>query len=157
MRFARGPFWLGSISKLTCSPPARESKFTLESSPVRWKKYSRPSSAAMNPNPRSCTSSLMVPVGIWKLLFSKAIHERTALSRRSTTAAQIAPPGDPFTVPRGLLNCQQRDPDHGRRRTRDLEPRGLPLPELPDPPDRHGYDRHLTHGRNHGKRRQVQG
>src|SRR5438105_14267662 len=64
IRFARGPFWLGSISKLTRSPPARESKFTLESRPVRWKKYSRPSSAAMKPKPRSDTSFLIVPVGI---------------------------------------------------------------------------------------------
>src|SRR5215471_5184709 len=65
IRFARGPFWLGSISKLTRSPPARESKFTLESRPVRWKKYSFPSSAAMKPKPRSETSFLMVPVGIY--------------------------------------------------------------------------------------------
>src|SRR6266566_2256735 len=64
MRLARGPFRLGSISKLTRSPPASESKFTLESRPVLWKKYSFPSSAAMKPNPRSETSFLMVPVGI---------------------------------------------------------------------------------------------
>src|SRR5438105_15237956 len=61
MRLARGPFWLGSISKLTRSPPASESKFTLESRPLRWKKYSLPSSAAMKPNPRSITSFLIVP------------------------------------------------------------------------------------------------
>src|SRR5712692_4854737 len=83
MRFARGPFWLGSISKLTRSPPARESKFTLESRPVRWKKYSFPSSAAMNPNPRSDTNFLIVPVGISKLLFSKVNHANArVLSRR---------------------------------------------------------------------------
>src|SRR5690348_15326816 len=64
IRFARGPFWLGSISNETRSPPASESKLTLESRPVRWKKYSLPSSAAMKPNPRSETSFLMVPVGI---------------------------------------------------------------------------------------------
>src|SRR5450756_933944 len=69
IRFARGPFWLGSISKLTRSPPASESKLTAESRPVRWKKYSRPSSAAMNPNPRSETNFLMVPVGISLLPF----------------------------------------------------------------------------------------
>ena len=40
MRFARGPFWLGSISKLTRSPPASESTLKLESRPVLWKKYS---------------------------------------------------------------------------------------------------------------------
>jgi hypothetical protein len=64
IRFARGPFWLGSISNETRSPPASESKLTLESRPVRWKKYSLPSSAAMKPNPRSETSFLIVPVGI---------------------------------------------------------------------------------------------
>src|SRR5260370_15215913 len=87
IRFARGPFWLGSISKLTRSPPASESKFTAESSPVRWKKYSRPSSAAMNPNPRSETNFLMVPVGISLLPHGKQCRERTALSRTSTAAA----------------------------------------------------------------------
>src|SRR5437762_9974725 len=49
----------------------------LESRPVRWKKYSFPSSAAMNPNPRSETSFLIVPVGIDKPPFSKACRERT--------------------------------------------------------------------------------
>jgi hypothetical protein len=77
IRFARGPFWLGSISKLTRSPPASESKFTAESRPVRWKKYSRPSSAAMNPNPRSETNFLMVPVGIsYSLLESNVANAR---------------------------------------------------------------------------------
>src|ERR1700681_22772 len=77
IRFARGPFWLGSISKLTRSPPANESKFTAESRPVRWKKYSRPSSAAIKPNPRSETNFLMVPVGISLLPSRKQCRERT--------------------------------------------------------------------------------
>src|SRR6266851_799423 len=93
IRLARGPFWLASISKLTRSPPASESKLTLESRPVRWKKYSFPSSAAMKPNPRSETSFFMVPVGIDKLLFSKAIHERTVLSRRSDRDEHHPPSG----------------------------------------------------------------
>src|SRR6202162_411629 len=100
MRFARGPFWLGSISKLTRSPPASESKFTLESRPVRWKKYSRPSSAAMNPKPRSETSFLMVPVGISQLLFSKAILANArVLSRRIDDRGDHRPrSGDRFTL-----------------------------------------------------------
>src|SRR5256885_12906322 len=76
MRFARGPFWLGSTSKLTRSPPARESKLTLESRPVRWKKYSFPSSAAMKPKPRSETSFLTVPVGIEISSSRKLVRER---------------------------------------------------------------------------------
>src|SRR5260370_16303633 len=51
IRFARGPFWLGSISKLTPSPPARESKFTAQSTPVRRQQYSRPSTAPPHPTP----------------------------------------------------------------------------------------------------------
>src|SRR5579859_5750432 len=113
MRFARGPFWLGSISKLTRSPPARESKFTLESRPVRWKKYSLPSSAAIKPNPRSETSFLMVPVGIALLLFSKACHERTGPFEKIPTAANIARhPGDEITLP-------------PKRRPRTVAKRGL--------------------------------
>src|SRR5690242_13728297 len=92
IRLARGPFWLGSISKLTRSPPARESKFTLESRPVRWKKYSLPSSAAMKPNPRSETSFLMVPVGIDLSSSRKSPHERTALSRRIDDRSADRPP-----------------------------------------------------------------
>src|SRR5256885_16661667 len=59
---ARGPFGLDSISNETFSPPWRPSKSP--SVPLRWKKYSCPSSALINPKPRSETSFLMVPVGI---------------------------------------------------------------------------------------------
>src|SRR5256885_6432861 len=59
---ARGPLGLDSISNETFSPPWRPSKSP--SVPLRWKKYSCPSSALMNPKPRSETSFLMVPVGI---------------------------------------------------------------------------------------------
>src|SRR5262252_5804540 len=84
MRLARGPFWLGSISKFTRSPPASESKLTLESSPVRWKKYSLPSSAAMKPNPRSETSFLIVPVGIYEPPFSKVMSRTHASFREAS-------------------------------------------------------------------------
>src|SRR5438034_1803476 len=59
---ARGPLGLDSISNWTFSPPWRPSKSP--SVPLRWKKYSCPSSALINPKPRSETSFLMVPVGI---------------------------------------------------------------------------------------------
>src|ERR1700680_4027742 len=92
IRFARGPFWLGSISKLTRSPPASESKFTLGSRPVRWKKYSPPSSAAMNPNPRSDTNFLMVPVGISHSPSRKHVHERTGPFEKNGDRGAHRPP-----------------------------------------------------------------
>src|SRR4029077_1053539 len=52
------------MSKLTVSPPRRLSKFSEVSTPLGWKKYSLPSSAAMNPNPRSDTIFFTVPLGI---------------------------------------------------------------------------------------------
>src|SRR5262249_30878752 len=50
------------ISNWTFSPPVRRSKSSDGVSPLRWKKYSFPSSAAMKPKPRSETTFLMVPV-----------------------------------------------------------------------------------------------
>src|SRR5438445_10140513 len=52
------------MSKLTVSPPRRLSKLSEVSTPLWWKKYSLPSSAAMNPNPRSETIFFTVPFGI---------------------------------------------------------------------------------------------
>src|SRR3977135_4186219 len=51
------------MSKLTVSPPRRLSKLSEVSKPLWWKKYSLPSSAAMNPNPRSETIFFTVPFG----------------------------------------------------------------------------------------------
>src|SRR5580704_10077476 len=59
---ARGPLSLRSISKLTRSSPARFSNVSELSSPLRWKKYSCPSSAVMKPKPRSATIFFTVPV-----------------------------------------------------------------------------------------------
>src|SRR5262249_17391668 len=47
---------------MTLSPPMSESKLTDASIPLRWKKYSLPSAASINPKPRSDTTFLMVPV-----------------------------------------------------------------------------------------------
>src|ERR1700736_4526831 len=52
------------MSKLTVSPPRRLSKLSEVSTPLWWKKYSLPSSAAKNPNPRSETIFFTVPFGI---------------------------------------------------------------------------------------------
>src|SRR5579864_9495460 len=127
MRLARGPFWLGSISKLTRSPPDSESKLTLESRPVRWKKYSLPSSAAMNPNPRSETNFLIVPVGIGQLLFSKASHERTGpfeKIRPRRTSPRL--PEDESTLPPRFRALTQRarrlPPPRPRRRKSSVRP-----------------------------------
>src|SRR5487761_1420094 len=59
---ARGPLSLVSTEKLTRSPTARLSKLSEGSRPLRWKKYSTPSSAVMNPKPRSDTTFLTLPV-----------------------------------------------------------------------------------------------
>src|SRR6476646_759541 len=137
MRLARGPFWLGSISKLTRSPPASESKLTLESRPVLWKKYSFPSSAAMKPNPRSETSFLMVPVGIDNLLFSKVKSQNArVLSRRSERGEHRPTTGDRLTLPVKPLGGQQGDSDKSRRGAGELDA-GVPaLTQLPHAPDR---------------------
>src|SRR5665213_3397373 len=104
IRFARGPFWLVSISKLTRSPPASESKFTLESRPVRWKKYSRPSSAAMKPKPRSETSFLMVPVGISNSSSRKQARKRAGPFENKSRPRRSSPDkGRRFYLITGLL------------------------------------------------------
>src|SRR5450759_5598446 len=105
IRFARGPFWLASISKLTRSPPASESKLTAESRPVRWKKYSRPSSAAMNPNPRSETNFLTVPVGISLLPSRKHDRERTGpFEKLDDRGAHRPPSGRPIYLITGAAS-----------------------------------------------------
>src|SRR5262249_41161067 len=81
-RLARGPFGLCSTSNVTRSPPVSESKFSDVSMPVRWKKYSFPSSAAMTPNPRSDTTFLIVPWDIKKLPFSNFCPNARVCSRR---------------------------------------------------------------------------
>jgi hypothetical protein len=60
---ARGPFGEGSSSKLTRCPSFNESNEP-SCTELRWKNHSCPPSSRMNPNPRSLTSLLMVPVGI---------------------------------------------------------------------------------------------
>src|SRR5207237_6797191 len=59
---ARGPLAEGSSSKLTRWPSFSWSK--LPCTELRWKNHSCPPSSRMNPNPRSRTSRLMVPLDI---------------------------------------------------------------------------------------------
>src|SRR5215831_3738224 len=159
MRLARGPFWLGSISKLTRSPPARESKLTLESRPVRWKKYSRPSSAAMKPNPRSDTSFLMVPVGIYHSSSRKLVTNARPFREDFDDRSAHRPPQATLlayhAVPAAPSEGQEGHPHQRRRRSRDLERRGLPLTQLPHAPHRDGDNRGLAHRRDHRQRRDV--
>src|SRR5712691_4910758 len=70
------------MSKLTVSPPRRLSKLSEVSTPLWWKKYSLPSSAAMNPNPRSETIFFTVPFGIAVLLLSNTEWNASALFER---------------------------------------------------------------------------
>src|SRR2546428_3208455 len=84
---ARGPFGLDSISNETFSPPWRPSKSP--SVPLRWKKYSCPSSALINPRPRSETSFLMVPVGISISYLSNGGVDQTAWAARDVQHAPL--------------------------------------------------------------------
>src|ERR1700694_150292 len=70
------------MSKLTVAPPRRLSKLSEVSTPLWWKKYSFPSSAAMNPNPRSETIFFTVPFGIAVLLLSNTEWNASALFER---------------------------------------------------------------------------
>src|SRR5947209_10097017 len=155
MRFARGPFWLDSISNWTRSPPASESKFTFESRPVRWKKYSFPSSAAMKPNPRSETNFLIVPVGIdSKPPFSKACRERTGPFENSDAGDRPRLRGHAYLSTRS--RGQQRDSGKRRDRSGELDRRAFALPQTPHAPNRDGDDRDLADRRDHGQRREAQ-
>src|SRR4029079_2831904 len=70
------------ISNWTFSPPLRRSKSRDDVSPLRWKKYSFPSSAAMKPKPRSDTTFLMVPVvTVTSTLLEHGGGSRTVRSR----------------------------------------------------------------------------
>src|SRR5215470_13555786 len=46
---------------MTFALPMSESKLTDASIPLRWKKYSLPSAASINPKPRSDTTFLIMP------------------------------------------------------------------------------------------------
>src|ERR1700682_6085 len=151
IRFARGPFWLGSISKGTRSPPASESKFTAESSPVRWKKYSLPSSAAINPNPRSETNFFMVPVGISLTPLSKAnvanarpfreFDDRGAHRLRS-----LATDLHYHRISRFRRSkSEQAHPHQSGHGTRELDRRGLAFVKPPYPPNCHPDDGGFAH------------
>src|SRR5712672_3841938 len=70
------------MSKLTVSPPRRLSKLSEVSTPLWWKKYSLPSSAAMNPDPRSETIFFTLPFGIAVLLLSNTELNASALFER---------------------------------------------------------------------------
>src|SRR5713101_5320522 len=79
------------MSKLTVSPPRRLSKFSEVSTPLWWKKYSLPSSAAMNPNPRSDTIFFTVPLGIARSppLEHRIEHIGPVRERRMPAAREI--------------------------------------------------------------------
>src|ERR1700687_3115594 len=162
IRFARGPFWLGSISKVTRSPPASESKFTAESSPVRWKKYSLPSSAAINPNPRSETNFLMVPVGIPSLPFSKTYVANARPFREVHDRGAHRPPSLATDLHYHRISgfrrskSEQADPHKSGHRAGNLHRRGVPFAELPHSPNRHPDHGGFTHRSDHRERGEAQ-
>src|SRR5437868_4051081 len=127
----------------------------LESRPVRWKKYSFPSSAAMKPKPRSETNFLMVPVGIPQLLFSKANRERTGPFEK-IGARRTSPTTRGQNYLTTGLKRQQRHPGERRGGPRQLQRPPSPLAQAPHAPDRDGHDRELANGGDHGERRQAE-
>src|SRR2546421_778547 len=87
------------MSKLTVSPPRRLSKLSEVSTPLWWKKYSLPSSAAMNPNPRSETIFFTVPFGIAVLLLSNTEWNASALFEREECRPHARSPEGRATGP----------------------------------------------------------
>src|ERR1700675_3906317 len=87
------------MSKLTVSPPRRLSKLSEVSTPLWWKKYSLPSSAAMNPNPRSETIFFTVPFGIAVLLPSNTEWNASALFEREECRPHARSPEGRATAP----------------------------------------------------------
>src|SRR5262245_56730016 len=73
------------------------------SSPERWKKYSTPSSAAMNPKPRSATSFLMVPCGTFKKVSRRQAKCAVHLHWPKVTVRIASLSPYPEEVVRGLL------------------------------------------------------
>src|SRR5207237_6272266 len=89
---ARGPLSLRSISKVTRSPPPRLSKLSELSRPLRWKKYSCPSSAAMKPKPRSNTTFLTLPVILVSPYLPESATDARVRSRRQGRHERRAAP-----------------------------------------------------------------
>src|SRR5713226_4889063 len=100
MRLARGPFWLGSISKLTRSPPASESKFTLETGPVE---EVLPTILSRDEAEPSIGYKLLDGACRHvELLFSKVRYERTGPFEKNRRPRRTSPTsGDASSLPRG--------------------------------------------------------
>src|SRR5205823_11777875 len=123
------------MSKLTVSPPRRLSKLSEVSTPLWWKKYSLPSSAAMNPNPRSETIFFTVPFGIAVLLLSNTEGNASALFEREECRPHARSPEGRATGPyfittvrytasAHLATQRRREPVDGQRRSvASLSPR----------------------------------
>src|ERR1700694_6357090 len=101
------------MSKLTVSPPRRLSKLSEVSTPLWWKKYSLPSSAAMNPNPRSETIFFTVPFGIAVLLLSNTEWNASALFEREECRPHARSPEGRAT---GRTLSHRSDTAHRRSR-----------------------------------------
>src|SRR3984893_8263805 len=160
------------MSKLTVSPPRRLSKLSEVSTPLWWKKYSLPSSAAMNPNPRSETIFFTVPFGIAVLLLSNTEWNASALFEREECRPHARSPEGRAN---GRTLSHRSDPPHRRSRPprvaggvggsatiggefqaeadqgqagRGLEspPNPIPAEKIADPSHDHGIERQPAHG-----------
>src|ERR1700730_15500020 len=120
---ARGPLSLRSISKLTRSSPARFSKVSELSSPLRWKKYSCPSSAVMKRKPRSATIFFTVPVTLVSPIPSRYVEQtQRGRSRRNDDHERYPSRFEAMPSPYPI----------GTRR--DLPPGGHHPPSVPNQP-----------------------
>src|ERR1700694_1008233 len=97
----------------------------------------------MNPNPRSETNFLMVPVGISLLPFSKAISRTLGPFREvDDRGARIArqPGRQPYitTGAAGVNRSESEHADAGQsgRRAREFQARGFGIPQPPNFPNR---------------------
>src|SRR5437868_3671276 len=157
-----------STSRLRMRAACRltESTFTLESRPIRWKKYSFPSSAAMKPNPRSWTSFLIVPVGIEHSSSRKLVANARVLSRRSDrgehhpatggrdylTTRFEGRPKKPSRIFATGLRGQKRDARQCCNCPCELQRSPALLAETPQSPHRYGHHRRLADGSHHRQR-----
>ena len=132
---ARGPLGLDS----TRTRPSRRRRGgrsrATRRAPLRWKKYSLVSSAAMKPNPRSETTFLIVPVDMSPSCFPERGRRRTVRSRRRSTTRSSPRTAAPThgqhpanSPPSRAAPCSTRSPS--------------PLPE-PAPRSSHGTQRRV--------------
>src|ERR1700687_6079875 len=118
----------------------------------------------MNPNPRSETNFLMVPVGISLLPFSKAISRTRGPFRevddRGARIARHSGRQPYLTTEAAGVNrseSEHADADQSGHRAGQFHGCGLGLAKLPHPPNCDADDSRLAHRRDHRKWGEAKG